>query len=549
MHTSNRRKRPGVNAFSFLSSQDSSNNSVKEEEEEEESKTSLKDDEGDDDVNINPPSQNVLPILPTLERAIQLHYLTQNIRREFHGDSYGRQHTFAHSTVNDHRRRGTATFISTFLQLVKKTIYCTLMMIFIVLSSTLCYAILYNIIMPSNAFTREVFFDYCVPTSSSSNGRNIMYPKAEIDLMTTHTQWTAYVDDIFDPFVTKESFHNEMPRILEPRQSYYIHLALTLPESSINRNIGMFMVNMKLYHSPNFASRYRANHHLHDDDDDDEDKQISEQQDVLLATSFRPAMLPFQSAYVSAVKKSTIMIPLVIGAVPEARTIVVESFDHFLESFQYPFTKVEIELISTNQLKDDSNERPIQIHKAELRIGMELTWFQRILKEWFYTCAMVGCFMFAFAQVMGWSLVKLLYRIKIKAKRLRRSQLEDVLFDDDEEDISYLNLSETDLVQDEKIDEDDDSEQWDPIPQTGDENQSVEDVQQHAVVEDDDATQSVQDHPTPSQPHKKNKRRNRNKKKKSSTDHTTDGMQEVVHRVMQGDIGPYEIFTDLDEPS
>jgi hypothetical protein len=534
---SNRRKQHGIHAFSFLRSQDS-NSDNSDEEEKEEIKTS----NDYDTPNFNQPLRNDPPIFPALDRAIQLHYLAQNVRRGFHEDSQGQQHAFVHST-NDHRRRGITTFLSSFITLVKKTMYCTLMMIFIVVSSTLCYTILYNIIMPSNAFTREVFLDYT--STSSPTDRNIMHPRAEIDLMFLHTQWNAYINDIVSPSFRNET--DDKPRILEARQSYYIHLALTLPESSINRDIGMFMVHMKLYHSP--SSTYTAYN-----------TNISEH-DLLLATSSRPAMLPFQSTYVSVVKKSTIMIPLVIGAVPEARTIVVESFDHYLESFEYPLTKVEIELVSTAQ-NGDSYEKPIQIHRAELRIGIELNWFQRLLKEWFYTCAMVGCFVFATGQVIGWSLIKLFYKIKTKAKRLRRSHLENDLFDDyDEDDLSYLDLSDTDIVQDKDIDEDDNSEQWDPISQEGDDNQSIDDIQQHAVVGDDDnIDQSIQDESKSVRSSKKNKRRNRKKKKSSNHTGSTqdepiiqeeknDGLQEVVNRVMQGDIGPYEIFTDLDEPS
>ena len=528
---SNRRKENGIHAFSFLRSQDSNSDNSKQEEEEE-SKTS----NDYDAANFNQPLRNDPPIFPTLDRAIQLHYLAQNVRRGFHEDSQeGQQHAFLPS--NDHRK-GRTTFFSSFVTFVKNTMYCTLMMIFIVVSSTLCYTILYNIIMPSNAFTREVFLDYTSSSSYSPTERNIIHPRAEIDLMFLHTQWNAYINDIVSPSFRNET--DDKPRILEARQSYYIHLALTLPESSINRDIGMFMVYMKLYHSPSCTyTTYNPN--------------ISEH-DLLLATSSRPAMLPFQSTYVSVVKKSTIMIPLVIGAIPEARTIVVESFDHFLESFEYPLTKVEIELVSTAQ-NGDSYEKPIQIHGAELRIGIELNWFQRLLKEWFYTCAMIGCFVFATGQVIGWSLIKLFYKIKIKAKRLRRGgHLENDLFDDD---LSYLDLSDTDIVQDEDIDEDDDSEQWDPISE-GDDNQSMDDMQQHAVVGDDNVEQSIQDESK--SVNKKNKRRNRKKKKSSNHTGSTqdeskiqeeknDGLQEVVNRVMQGDIGPYEIFTDLDEPS
>jgi len=544
---SNRRKRPGISAFSFLRSKDSNNS-----EEEEESKTFTNE------------SEDANPFFPTLERAIQLHYLAQNVRRGFHAGYHG-QHAFI-PPMND-QRRGT-TFLATFIPFVRTTIYCTMMMIFIMISSIFLYVVLYNLVMPSNALTRDVFFDY------TSNGNNILRPKAEIELMSTHTQWTAYVDDIVDPMYRTEDFNpsvasDEKPRILQPRQSYYIHLALTLPESSINRNIGMFMVNMKLYHSASCTSIYRGHHHL------DNQQEYPPDRDLLLATSSRPAMLPFQSTYVSTVQKSAIMIPLIIGAIPEARTIIVESFDHFVESFKYPITKVQIEVVSTSQ-NEVPYEKPIQVHKAELRIGMELNWFQRLLKEWFYTCAMVGCFVFASGQVMGWSLVKLLYRIKTKANRLRRGQFEDVCFDD-EQDSSYLDLSENVVLDedgnDDYDDDDDDSEQWDPISPEDDENQSIEtqhyshDFQQHAVVGESHVVENIQDDHVPSPQHtmngnKKSLRRNRKKKKKSSSNTSgsipdeekikekkNDGMQEIVNRVMQGDVGPYEIFTDLDEPS
>jgi len=128
-------------------------------------------------------------------------------------------------------------------------------------------------------------------------------PTAFVSLISGYNQWRAYDADILP-----RRKNSKGSRILKTKRPHFIQVVLTLPENFVNHEIGVFMVEVK----------------LRDIDGNP------------LAISSRPAMLPYESVYVSTVRKSLLMGPLMLGTVMEAKTIIVDCFDHFYESLEKP---------------------------------------------------------------------------------------------------------------------------------------------------------------------------------------------------------------------
>jgi hypothetical protein len=64
---------------------------------------------------------------------------------------------------------------------------------------------------------------------------------------------------------------------------------------------------------------------------------------------------------------------------------------------------------------------PLEVTKGEIRIGKELSDFQLLLKEWFFTCYIAGSSFLFFFQLLGLFVV----RMYLDARRTRRRMRED----------------------------------------------------------------------------------------------------------------------------
>ena len=210
-------------------------------------------------------------------------------------------------------------------------------------SSIVLYGLVYLVVMPSHHASERLFFDYSglakhpapvltepssslpstnivkrgsnqknrPPSSSPSRGTGstieeqstipFTAPWAAADLFSKHSQWEAFHQDVIPSLKSNE-------RILIAGQPYFLELALELPESDINQRAGVFGVQMELQASNG----------------------------TKLASSIRTARLPHESSWVSVVRKSVWLVPLLLGAVHESRVVVIPSFGHFVESDDLP---------------------------------------------------------------------------------------------------------------------------------------------------------------------------------------------------------------------
>jgi hypothetical protein len=185
----------------------------------------------------------------------------------------------------------------------------------LLLSSVLIYGMLYCILMPGHHATEIIYFDYsgigkhpvpvCEnimirPTTESCTVEQFV-PWAVADLFSRHSQWEAFHDGVVPKPLTKS-------RILGQRTSYYIEVALELPESDINRENGIFGVKVDLHASDGTS----------------------------LASSIRSARLPQESQWISVIRKALLLVPLLLGVFQESVTVLVPSYRHFVESTEKP---------------------------------------------------------------------------------------------------------------------------------------------------------------------------------------------------------------------
>uniref|UniRef100_A0A7S2XTB1 Seipin n=1 Tax=Attheya septentrionalis TaxID=420275 RepID=A0A7S2XTB1_9STRA len=292
--------------------------------------------------------------------------------------------------------------------LIKRALLVCSVVSGLVISSTLTYTLAYQLAMPARFATVPLFFDYlsppnnnCIqPPDPSENGnmerscnignRDVSYPTAVVDLGSRHTQWTPYVDEVI-PAAPVISFPHT--GILKAHRRHFIHVQLTLPESQVNHNVGVFMVETEL----------------------------ADSKGMVLAKSKRPAFLPYESPVISTFKKLVFLIPFLLGAFLEARSVVIPCLDHYVESPKQPLTSITVRLMVSQATRFPETTQAIQVLHAELRIGKELNMLQRILKEWFYTCAGTGI-----SCILLWQLLVLwVIHIGIQHVRARHQGMEE----------------------------------------------------------------------------------------------------------------------------
>ncbi|KAG7356349.1 Seipin-like protein [Nitzschia inconspicua] len=191
--------------------------------------------------------------------------------------------------------------------------------------------------------------------------------QATADLFSRQDQWIAHHPDII-PHPKAQT------RILPRNVAHYIEVVLDLPESEHNRKVGIFGVLVELQSNNG----------------------------TLLASSLRTARMPHESKWIAVVRKAVCIVPLLLGALQESRRVLVPSFRYFVESERLPLRYVTVSIImSPEQTQQSGGEGDcLEVLYGYLHIGKELTEFQLLLKEWFFTCMVFGTMFFYGIQVM-----------------------------------------------------------------------------------------------------------------------------------------------------
>ncbi len=155
--------------------------------------------------------------------------------------------------------------------------------------------------------------------------------------------------------------------ILTKGQQYFVEVALTLPESEINHQLGIFMVTVHLQSRDGFT----------------------------LATSKQATMLPYESKIVTSFRKISLILPFASGLLSETKTIYLLCFDKYSDrNEKRPLSKVEVRLDVPNPASFPSTLHTIQIESSELRYGKEMNQIQLFFRNWRYTCVFCGVTIF-----------------------------------------------------------------------------------------------------------------------------------------------------------
>ena len=244
-----------------------------------------------------------------------------------------------------------------------KTFLSALAIFFLSLFTYLC---LYQIAMPNQLITETLYFDYGgYPETSSVLSQLCTYflPNSpspsvkawsEIDLLSSKHSWDAHESSIGPQSISV------LP--LESGRPYHIDIVLELPESEHNRHAGMFGVVTTIM-------------------GDDKSK---------LAVSRRSSRLPHESDWVRVVRNCLTLVPLLVGAWDETRSVVIPAYQHYVHQDEARF--VRIELVHSS----------VEVVSGKLRLGPEFNEFQLLLMEWYWTCLVVGTLSISMFYTMIW---------------------------------------------------------------------------------------------------------------------------------------------------
>ena len=355
-------------------------------------------------------------------------------------------------------------FFSTILPFVIWIIKAFFILVSILIISILSYVSIWGLIMRGlDVKSRPIFFDYShdvgMPTGfvdmrSIKSAPWVHSCEGTVDesSINDHSDvcfnndnmmsYNSIGDSSSDSRETNISSNGQQHAILAAGQKYFFELSLTLPESEINKQLGIFMVKVDLRSSDR----------------------------TLLASSKQHSMLPFESTIVSLFRKTMLILPLSFGVLSETRTITLLSFDHYVETAnnKKPMSLVEVSLGVPNPASFPATLQSIQIHSAEIRYGKEMNAIQTLLRNWQYSCAFIGIAIL----FMGYTLTTLSI-LNRRAQRYRWNTQPYADFfsdtvDDESAHDSNNNSSSADgrwMGVDIEIleEDDDDSGAWEPI--------------------------------------------------------------------------------------
>ena len=161
----------------------------------------------------------------------------------------------------------------------------------------------------------------------------------------------------------------------------------------------------------------------------------------LLARSKRPALFPYSSVFVRHVRKFCTVVPLVLGALPEARTVVIHGIDQYVESESRPLRYARITLLLP---PSHDATKQVQVLQAELIIGKELNALQSYMQDWFYTCMIFGIALLLTVQAAFIVIFKLFYghanNRSLSDQEQRRSYREHYEMDGDAFSLNTLDF-------------------------------------------------------------------------------------------------------------
>lgn len=207
---------------------------------------------------------------------------------------------------------------------------------FLFATATVLYALFYYLVIPSRFHEQSIHFDYGNHPSLSRNGHAPMtLPTAVLDLHRPQHQWTAS-SLVESPTPT--------PTVMVPGVKYDVIVELDMPESTVNTDVGMFMVTTTL----------RSSEHQ------------------VLASSARSAFVRDSHSLVRWLRVALWVVPYAMGVTEPIQAVTLLAINGYTESQEYPLAEVVISL----------NNPEMQVYSAKLTIIAQLTGFRYLMYHW-----------------------------------------------------------------------------------------------------------------------------------------------------------------------
>ncbi|TMW58069.1 hypothetical protein Poli38472_013543 [Pythium oligandrum] len=240
----------------------------------------------------------------------------------------------------------------------------------LLVTATILYSVLYYLIIPSRLHEQEIFFDYgdhaALSLSPAARTAAPTLPTAYLNLLKPHHQWE------FSPLVEMEPTDT---RVLVPGVKYDVFVELEMPESQVNRDIGMFMLQTTLK--------------SHDGE--------------FLASSARSAIVKDSHSLVELVRVFSWLVPYALRVTEPSQTVRVLAVNGFKEGKQHPLTSVTLVL----------NHPAVQIYSARLTIIAQLAGVRYLMYHWSVSTAVLVILNFVFVEALGLLILYAYYNLPV----------------------------------------------------------------------------------------------------------------------------------------
>lgn len=238
--------------------------------------------------------------------------------------------------------------------------------------ATMVYCLLYYAVIPSRLHEQEIFFDYGNHAGMVKDGqKTLTLPSATLNLLDPVHQWQA------SELVTLPA---PVGSALVPGVKYDVFVELNVPESDVNVEVGMFMLQTTL----------------------------TSAHGELLASSSRPAIVHDSHSLVRIVRMGVRLIPFALGLMDPAQSIRVLVINGFTEIKDHPLTNVSIVL----------NHPELQIYNAKLTIIAQLSGVRYLMYHWSLSTALLAILNIVFVEAMGLLILYAFYNLPQPAENI-----------------------------------------------------------------------------------------------------------------------------------
>eukprot|EP00471_Norrisiella_sphaerica_P002222 CAMPEP_0184492336 /NCGR_PEP_ID=MMETSP0113_2-20130426/22903_1 /TAXON_ID=91329 /ORGANISM="Norrisiella sphaerica, Strain BC52" /LENGTH=420 /DNA_ID=CAMNT_0026877065 /DNA_START=21 /DNA_END=1280 /DNA_ORIENTATION=+ len=271
---------------------------------------------------------------------------------------------------------------------------------FVTLStSTLAYAGIYNLYVPTAVHQLPVFFNYAQGLTSSKFPEHPSPPTAIINLLAKDKQWSHHESRLHLMSIT----YAEAPFLLTTEVEYDVNLELDIPRSRRNLDVGSFMVKLEILAdhrqvrelfdadklSPeevkqctNVGEDYQSClKEVHEHTRVDEEylyKDIGSKRFDTIASSARPVTLTHPPLLSAVFELFLSIIPSFLGGA-SSEHVTLPMIEKFRE---HPYIRAaRIRIILSDF---------VQISRASLHLKTKLRGLRYMMYHWSFTTAMVG---------------------------------------------------------------------------------------------------------------------------------------------------------------